>query len=252
MITTNVLHRVFHIRSKGRMENGKGTCFALDKNEKRYIITALHIFKNVGIDLKQGRAITVDIYHDNGWRPVKLQLIGLDQKADIAVFTFAPDYNDTVNKMNQALYLLDGNMANVVYGQQVYFLGFPFGMVGDTIDTRKLPLPFVKSGVLTVFEPDFFRSHLFYVDGNSNPGFSGGPVVATKFGGKAHEFCVVGVLTSSCYTKSIGFLDNRRIVAEFPENTGLIKVSSINCVNEIIKANPSGIATGTFQENKQP
>ena len=62
------------------------------------------------------------------------------------------------------------------YGQQVYILGFPHGHdSGGAEINRGLPIPFVKSGVISAFA--FGDVKKIYIDTHANEGFSGGPVV---------------------------------------------------------------------------
>ena len=63
-----------------------------------------------------------------------------------------------------------------MYGQDVYFLGFPYGLHGDmSALSNDLPFPFVKKGIISLFHNDGVNR--IYLDGHNNPGFSGGPVV---------------------------------------------------------------------------
>ena len=43
MITSNVIHRTFHIRYR----NGTGTAFAIDRDGRQYLITARHLVEGV-------------------------------------------------------------------------------------------------------------------------------------------------------------------------------------------------------------
>ena len=63
---------------------------------------------------------------------------------------------------------------SIILGQDVYFLGFPYSIGSDTGINRDYLIPFVKKGILSAMDS---KSHIFYLDGHNNPGFSGGPVV---------------------------------------------------------------------------
>ena len=127
--------------------------------------------------------------------------------------------------------------------QDVYFLGFPFGMSTDIGDLNlNFPLPFVKKAILSAFGKD---EGLVLLDGHNNPGFSGGPVVA---GGSAVDGSGVGIIGVIS-----GYRADRQAVRDssknegpytYDMNTGIIHVWSGCRVNQLIQNNPIGTATG--------
>jgi hypothetical protein len=65
-------------------------------------------------------------------------------------------------------------------GQDVYFLGFPFGL-GTVMENGPQMVPFVKKGILSAIDGRETSGRLIYVDGHNNPGFSGGPIIFANF-----------------------------------------------------------------------
>ena len=88
MITSNVIHRTFHIR------HGKatGTAFAIDRNNRQYLITARHVVK----DFTSG--INIAIFRDGRWKTLPVELVGIGADViDVAVLAcpirLAPAYS---------------------------------------------------------------------------------------------------------------------------------------------------------------
>ena len=67
----------------------------------------------------------------------------------------------------------------MIYGQEVFFAGFPFGENLFTTSTQTVnglfPMPFVKKGIISA-EATENGATILYLDGHNNPGFSGGPI----------------------------------------------------------------------------
>ena len=67
---------------------------------------------------------------------------------------------------------------DIILGQQVYFVGYPWGLGSrGGLPGGVAEFPFVKSGVLSAIDSRQKDSVIFYIDGDNNPGFSGGPIV---------------------------------------------------------------------------
>jgi hypothetical protein len=66
----------------------------------------------------------------------------------------------------------------VTFGQQVWFLGYPYGLGTHFSDAD---IPFIKRGTLSAIDASNPDAVLFYIDGFNNPGFSGGPIIYWDF-----------------------------------------------------------------------
>ena len=231
MITSNVIHRTFHIRYR----NGTGTAFAIDRDGRQYLITARHLVEGVAA------GDSVDLFHEKQWKKLAVDVVGIGCNGiDVTVLACPIQLAPPLP--------LEASSAGLVFGQPVYFLGFPFAWDSGLENiNRGLPVPFVKAGVVSAMIPGN-ASHI-YVDAHGNKGFSGGPVVFVPNGRQPNEFCVAGVVSNyptpilePVVTRSGDHLTdaNNIPVAYFPENPGLIVAFDIPHATDMIKANPIG------------
>ena len=235
MITTNVLSRVFHIR----WGDSTGTAFAIDHASKQYLVTARHVVK----EIDSGDSIRV--FHEEQWKNLTVNVVGIgDGDADIAVLSCSIRISPSLD--------LVASQANLTYGQQVFFLGFPYQMDsgGEKIN-RGLPLPFVKSGIVSAFE--FGDVSKIYLDAHVNPGFSGGPVVFTPIDGSATDLRVAGIVASHPAPlqpvvdqsgNTITDPEGKPAGLYVRENPGIVVAIGIRHVIELIEANPIGFPLG--------
>lgn len=128
MITTNVYFRVFHLKAGGK----SGTCFSLDVNGKQYIVCAKHQVEYWDF------SNCMEIFHEELWKEVKFDLVGhFEDPIDISVL--APSFQISPP------YILEGSHKGLINGQDVYFLGFPYGLSGEMGKiNRGFPLPLIK------------------------------------------------------------------------------------------------------------
>ena len=125
-------------------------------------MTARHIARSVG---DRG---AVEIFHDGLWKPAIVNLVG-HGAGDVDVSVLAPQ------KLFGAAHQLLTTSDNMTLGDDVYFVGFPFGLFadGDRMNAG-FPLPLVKKAIVSAF---YVEDGLILLDGHNNPGFSGGPVL---------------------------------------------------------------------------
>ena len=231
MITSNVIHRTFHIRYR----NGTGTAFAIDRDGRQYLITARHLVEGVAA------GDSVELFHEKQWKKLAVDVVGIGCNGiDVTVLACPIQLAPPLP--------LEASNEGLVLGQPVYFLGFPFGWDSGLENiNRGLPVPFVKAGVVSAMIPGN-ASHI-YVDAHGNKGFSGGPVVFVPNGRQPNKFCVAGVVSNyptpilePIVTRSGDHLTdaNNRPVAYFPENPGLIVAFDIRHATDMIEANPIG------------
>ncbi len=223
MIPNNVIQRVFFV-SYGSVN---GTCFTVDVDGKQYIVSAKHIFSSV-----ESRA-TVKIYHERQWKNIDANLVG-HCRDDIDITILAADIQISPT------HLLEATSAEMYYGQDVYFLGFPYGMYSDLGEINNdFPLPFAKKAIVSnmTFQDNMLR--IIYLDGHNNPGFSGGPVVF-QFPPNSQNYRVAGVISGYRYTDEPIFDGNEPLPLAYKYNTGIIISYSINHAIKVIKDNPKG------------
>lgn len=220
MITTSVLLRTFHIQ----YGNGTGTCFTIDIDNRQYLVTAKHVvsgFPQEGV---------VSLYHDGCWKEGRAKLVGhANDPIDITVLSL--DF-----QLSPSL-ALPASEAEMQYGQDVYFLGFPYGWFSNAWELQT-PMPFVKSAILSniIHENGV---HCFFLDGNNNPGFSGGPVVFTPRD-KPNDFRVAAVVSGFQSEQLQIYSQEQPTGLVYQQNTGIIITYSIRHAVELIKQNPIG------------
>ena len=230
MITSNVIQRTFQIRCG----NQTGSAFAIDRGGRQYLITARHAVPAI----EAGSAL--DIFHDKQWKTVIVTLVGIGAgETDIAVLACALRLAPPLP--------LEATSEGLLYGQETYFLGFPFGWDGGAENiNRDFPVPFVKAGILSAFQSG--DPSRFYIDAHGNPGFSGGPLVFKTPQGGSNEFKVAGVVANAPTPLLTPVVDSAGKPIEavggetafLRENQGFVVVMDIRHATEIIDANPVG------------
>ena len=239
MITSNVIHRTFHIRYR----NGTGTAFAIDRDGRQYLITARHLVEGIAA------GDSVELFHDKQWKTLVVNVVGIgSNRIDVTVLACSIQLAPPLP--------LEASNAGLVFGQPVYFLGFPFGWDSGLENmNRDLPVPFVKAGVLSAMIAGD-DSHI-YIDAHGNKGFSGGPVVFLPNGRSANEFRVAGVVAEAPRPRLEAVVDrfgkpilgeDAQPISYFPENQGFVVAFDIRHATDLIEANPIGFPLLTEQE----
>lgn len=220
MITTNVIQRVFHLK----YGVGTGTCFTVDYDGKQYFVTAKHVVK----DLKDDN--TVEIFFNGTWVKINVKLVGHHKTADVSIFT--------INTLIRA-HKLEPSVNGIIYGQDTYFLGFPYRLqdVKSGQINRDFPMPLVKKATLSCITSDDTGSYLL-LDGINNPGFSGGPVVFTE--PNKREFKVAGIISGYKSVEEPTYENGQKTSISTRVNTGIILAYDIENAIDLIKANPIG------------
>lgn len=218
MIQSEVFQRVLRIRSG----NSLGTAFTIEVNAVQFIITAKHIFgasafpKSANVDLLingEFKTFSVDIKYP------------ADQNIDIAVMKTTPSVYVTPIFPNK------NSSAGIIFGQDVFFLGFPFNYeeILSNFPDSNAPTPFIKKACFSGAQ----GKYQFFLDGINNPGFSGGPVCFKPQGEKL--FSIAGVISGYRFNKAAVYDEksNKALPQYVRENTGIIFGSDIRSAVEI-------------------
>ena len=114
MITTNVLSRTFFIK----FGNSTGTPFTIDVDKKQYLVTARHVCAGIH------DGDTIGVFHDGQWKNMPVNIVGLgaENRIDTDVAVLAP------HKQISPSFSLPPTSAGAALSQDVYFLGFPYGL----------------------------------------------------------------------------------------------------------------------------
>ena len=238
MITSNVIHRTFHIGWNGFT----GTGFTIDHGSKQYLVTARHVVEGI----ESGKVIK--IFHDKEWKDLVVNVVGISKskKMDVAVLACSI-------RLSPSLPLV-ASTKSLRLGQRVSFLGYPFGLDGGgEYINRGVPLPFVKAGVVSALESSKDRP-LMYLDAHGNKGFSGGPVVFVPDGRPENELRVAGIISRlPCPSRRRStwqpIIDHKgKVIRDregnptgyVRENPGIVVIIGIRHALELIDANPIG------------
>ncbi|MES1242012.1 MAG: serine protease [Acidobacteriota bacterium] len=178
--TSNVIYRVLRIRTSTET----GSAFTIEVDGKQYLITARHLLEGFG-----GEG-DVDLWLDGRWSRLHVRaLYPAKESVDIAALDAGRSL--TVD------FPLDASSVGLTLGQQVYFLGYPFGLSTPGAPGAPVPpgfgeIPFVKGGIVSALDSRDPEANLLYLDGHNNPGFSGGPIVFWH--AESRRFRVAGVV----------------------------------------------------------
>lgn len=201
-VTANIYQRVLRVVLP---DGTSATGFTLDREGVQYLITAEHV---VAAQPGQVRMIL----HGSDWkREVALErILGVTGGADIAIFRLEAPLTPQLP--------IDTSFDSIVYTQEVYFLGYPYGL---GLQRTNVPLlPFVKHGILSASAETPEGGHVMYLDGFNNPGFSGGPVAFYALNTNQPHIC--GVVSGYRTDNRRVRVGNQEIDATVLENTGIV------------------------------
>lgn len=219
MVPTNILQRTHRIL----FGNSTGTAFTIDFDSRQYLITAKHVVEGI----KQTNIISIQ--HENQWKEIPCEVVGFgENNFDIAVLSLPLQIspNHPLSFSNTDFFL----------GQDIYFLGYPYGLYGEVEPNLNshFPIPLVKKGIISSF---IFgknnRLDYLLLDGHNNPGFSGGPVFY-KSVERNDVFGVAGVISSFQYEWQPVFQNGKQTDFVYQYNTGIIHSVGINVAIDLI------------------
>ena len=175
--TSNVLYRVLRLRNAGTT----GSSFTVEIDGKQYLITARHLLK----DFKG----EIELWLGGRWTRMQARAIYPSKEiVDIAALDLGRQITVT--------FPLEASSGGLTLGQQAFFLGYPHGL-GSSVAVSDLPpgfgeIPFLKSGIVSALDDRDPNAWILYLDGQNNPGFSGGPIVFWH--AASNNFRVAGVV----------------------------------------------------------
>ena len=215
MIQREVLTRVFRIRYAG----GGATAFTMEHAGVQFLVTAKHVFEKT----KWPANDKIELLIEGVYKPLDVEIkYPKDGRIDIAVMKTNP--YEELNSPNGVQFTSNG----LIFGQDVYFLGFPFNY--DSLLAKfpgsNSPVPFIKKACFSgMLNPS---PSMLFLDGYNNQGFSGGPVCFKNANDKS--FSIAGVISGYRYRGSPVF--DAKTHMECPlyvkENTGIIEASDIS------------------------
>jgi len=132
----------------------------MEVDGRQYVITAKHVVAG----LQNSQDVVTLCRSSADCTTLSVKIFRCDDPIDIAVL--AADTKLTVT------YPLPAELKGIAFGQDVFFIGFPFGSYNYSTIVGADSVPFIKKGIISAND----GTRLF-VDGNNNPGFSGSPIV---------------------------------------------------------------------------
>lgn len=218
MVLTNIVYRTFFIRAVEY-----GTAFAVDVHGAQYFVTAKHL-----VDPTK-HTHPFSLFHNQRWMEVSAELVGHGSgEVDISVYQVG-------HRLARESLTVTPSMGDLMLGQDVFFLGFPYKMWGNVGQfLNGLPCPYVKKGVLSLLSTDLPRT--LYVDAINNEGFSGGPLYFFPHSNPT-ELRIAGVV-SKFRTEHEVVLDKDGEPTQMtvPYNTGFLVAYGIQHAIEIINS----------------
>ena len=200
-MTANVIYRVF--RLKVGLETG--TAFTIEEDGREYFVTARHLAHSLQWTSK------VEVFKDGGWSPLEATTVG-HAPGEVDLSVLAPSERITPTRPLP----LPASSEGLVYGQEAFFLGFPYGIGDRFLRETGHPVPFVKRVTVSTL---FGKPYL--LDEHNNPGFPGGPVVFCPPGRK--EFQVAAVVSGYRWASApVRDQKNRNTEFHLTENTGIV------------------------------
>ena len=232
--TTNIVQKTFLIRQG----NSLGTAFAIEVDGREYLITARHVIPDT--------LEPIDILHDEKWK--QLPVTGIYHhhgKPDVAAIT--------LGRQLAPRYSVDLFSSETIIGQDIAFLGFPFGWNNTQYDFNNgYPIPFVKAAVISAFSSKN-QTSVVYLDAHNNAGFSGGPIAADHMPHKDPKLGpkIIGVVSGFQpeHTPHPSELDSLpKSMGGYPvaddhvhlTNSGFLVGYAIKHAIELAQANPQG------------
>jgi hypothetical protein len=223
MITSNVFNRVFFIKAADY-----GTAFAIDYEDKQYLVTARHLLSDEGHG-------SLKFFFGRKWVDLNVELIGVGGgDTDVAVFRVA-------EQLCTRDLPLEPTSDGIIVSQDVFFVGYPYKMwtdAGAALNGR--PCPFVKKGILSSSFVGDDGVHRLYIDALNNEGFSGGPIVFQTPG--TRDFKVAGVVSKfKIEFEKVIDPEGDHTEMTVAYNTGFLVGYDIARAIEIIKRKPNGL-----------
>ena len=108
-------------------------------------------------------------------------------------------------------------------GQQLWFLGYPFGIASHFQDGKRAP--FMKRGTMSAIDATHSDAVVIYIDGFNNPEFSGGPIVFWNF--SKHTYELLAVVQGYKEDSAKVVVNGQHLDTQLLVNTGILTSYSI-------------------------
>lgn len=192
--------------------NEAGTAFKVDYQGKVYLITARHVVAGV-----PKNNATIRTWQQDKWQDYHTirTIYPSSPNVDIAIF-------ETDEKVSTPYQIVA--FQSVTFGQQVWFLGFPFR--GLSTRTPTGGFAFIKRGTLSAIDSTNLDAVVLYIDGFNNPGFSGGPIICWDFSKRAYQ--IIGVVQGYKPEAAKAVVNGQPVDTQILVNSGILVGYSID------------------------
>ena len=212
-----------------RYGQSTGTAFTIDHEDKQYLVTAHHVLP----DIADGS--TIQVHRHGQWVDWPVKVVGSGNpnnlEEDVIVLALEGQVSPS--------YSMPATSGGLTWAQDVYFLGFPYGLYTANINNDGYPLAIVKRALMS---GSTGQLETFLLDGHNNPGFSGGPAVFRPVGSPNGEFHAFGII-SAYRTQDIPItFQGQPTGLSSPANTGSVVCPAIKRATDLIELNPIGPA----------
>jgi hypothetical protein len=176
------------------------------------------------------------MWRNNKWEDVHAARRILPASADVDIALF-----ETEEKIARPFQIAASTQDDsVTLGQQVWFLGYPFGDTALTSRAENQILPFVKRGTISAINGSKPDAVVMYIDGFNNPGFSGGPIIYWEF--TKHAYRILGVVQGFRSDTAKLLVNGQQLDTNVIVNSGILTAYSIkhaiNAIEAAQKARP--------------
>jgi S1-C subfamily serine protease len=187
-----------------------GTAFSIEYKGKLYLVTAKHVVA----ELPKTNA-TIQVMKSGKWTDIHTvrTLFPPSSDVDIAVF-------ETDEKIQPFEVLMAGADDSVTMGQQVWFLGYPWGLGSRWSGGGGGLVPFIKRGTMSAIDATNLDAVVLYIDGFNNPGFSGGPIVYWSF--SKHAYRIIGVVKGYKEDTAKVLVNGEHVDTQLLVNSGIL------------------------------
>lgn len=223
MVQSEIFNRVFRLI----YGNSGGTTFTIEHNNMQFLVTAKHIFEKAGYP----DSGTISLLIEGQYAPLEVEIrYPVDPHIDIAVM------KSKDNRFISRVYNNSNTSKGLIWGQDVFFLGFPYEYDRHlkSFPNSKTPVPFVKKACFSGALDDGHSCIL--LDGHNNKGFSGGPVCFKPVDSAKKTMSIAAVVSGYRFEKQKVFDKNDQETESYiKSNTGIIVAYDIQEAIEIAK-----------------
>lgn len=197
-----------------KVGNEAGTGFLIDYEGKLYLVTARHVAAGLPT-----RDATVQVWQEEQWKDYHTVKTIFPSSDDVDIAIFAT--NEKASKPYTIRPV--GDHDGVTMGQQVWFLGYPFGIASHFANGQRAP--FIKRGIMSAIDASNPDAIVVYIDAFNNPGFSGGPIVYWDF--SKHVYGILGVVKGYREDAAKVLINGQHVDTQILVNTGILVAYSI-------------------------